>query len=804
MSRLGRFARAIFVSLCCYVGLLPSFAAAQDAICAEVKIEIKQKVSLERQAFDAVLKINNGLPDQAIENLLVTVLFADSAGNTVIASSDPDNTTATFFIRIDKLTAVNAIDGTGLVAAKSTGEVRWLIIPSAGAGGTQPSGKQYTVGATISYKLGAVTQSVNVAPETITVRPQPRLALDYFLQEDIYADDPFTVPVEPSEPATLGVRVRNVGGGVANAMKIDTAQPKIVENRQGLLIAFQLINGYVNDIPTGKTLLLDFGNIQSGKASMGRWDLTTTLVGKFTEFSAEYSHSDSLGGALTSLIESVNTRFLLKDVKVDLPGRDGVRDFLAAEGQLTVYESEGVDTPVINMSSNAALTGNRLTHQSSVVLTYAKVTDPNNGVVPLTSVTRSDGKQLDPANFWLSKKRNADLSWAYSINIFDSNSTGDYLLGFTGSAAATLSGAVYDDQNKNGTRDSGEPGIGTTRVDLMGSETATGASVSAVAYADPTGLFSFAGLNAGNYTLTVEATAARVDGVAKTGTAGGTVVAATSTASTFINNIALAAGVNAVDYLFAKIAPTTQPTAQADLAITVAPVTVVTDDQTTTTLSYTIKNLGPDTARSVAVLMAPSASLSIISVVPTVGAYDTATKRWSVGDLAKDATTTVVVNVRGISAGIGAFDASINAATADPLSANNSARTTFAITSPTSCSFGALGASSFDAVVDVQLIVRYMLGIRGQALVENLNVGSATVTQIEQRLAQMTQAPELVLDIDGDGEIKATTDGLMLARAVAGQVGISVTQSAIAPNGSRRDWDAVRSYLAGKCSARSW
>ena len=30
---------------------------AQESICAEVKIEIKQKLSLERQAFDAVLQI---------------------------------------------------------------------------------------------------------------------------------------------------------------------------------------------------------------------------------------------------------------------------------------------------------------------------------------------------------------------------------------------------------------------------------------------------------------------------------------------------------------------------------------------------------------------------------------------------------------------------------------------------------------------------------------------------------------------------------------------------------------------------
>ena len=32
---------------------------AQDTVCARVKIEIKQKLTLERQAFDAEMKINN-------------------------------------------------------------------------------------------------------------------------------------------------------------------------------------------------------------------------------------------------------------------------------------------------------------------------------------------------------------------------------------------------------------------------------------------------------------------------------------------------------------------------------------------------------------------------------------------------------------------------------------------------------------------------------------------------------------------------------------------------------------------------
>ena len=44
--------------------LWPMAARAQDADCAEVKIVIEQKLSLERQAFDAHMIIRNGLDGQ--------------------------------------------------------------------------------------------------------------------------------------------------------------------------------------------------------------------------------------------------------------------------------------------------------------------------------------------------------------------------------------------------------------------------------------------------------------------------------------------------------------------------------------------------------------------------------------------------------------------------------------------------------------------------------------------------------------------------------------------------------------------
>ena len=77
----------------------------------------------------------------------------------------------------------------------------------------------------------------------------------------VFADDPFTLPIEPPVPFTLGVRVSNTGEGIARSLKIESAQPQIVENLQGLLINFKIIGSTVQGQPATPSLLIDFGDI---------------------------------------------------------------------------------------------------------------------------------------------------------------------------------------------------------------------------------------------------------------------------------------------------------------------------------------------------------------------------------------------------------------------------------------------------------------------------------------------------------------------------------------------------------------
>lgn len=200
-----------------------------------MQIEIQQDLTLERQAFEARMRINNGLTHITLENVQVTVNFTDEHGQPVAATSNPnltpdpsDPSAPRFFIRLEHLDnlshaqiAPNHLDFSGSVDPSTSVAISWLIIPVPGASAGVPQGKLYYVGATLRYTLAGDERVTEVTPDSISVRPMPVLSLDYFMPYEVYGDDAFTPETEPPAPFSLGVRVSNTGHGAARSLRHD-------------------------------------------------------------------------------------------------------------------------------------------------------------------------------------------------------------------------------------------------------------------------------------------------------------------------------------------------------------------------------------------------------------------------------------------------------------------------------------------------------------------------------------------------------------------------------------------------------
>jgi hypothetical protein len=110
---------------------------------------------------------------------------------------------------------------------------------------------------------------------------------------------------------------------------------------------------------------------------------------------------------------------------------------------------------------------------------------------------------------------------------------------------------------------------------------------------------------------------------------------------------------------------------------------------------------------------------------------------------------------------------------------------------------GSDAASRYQPVTDGQIIVRYMQGIRGPALVAGAGVTGAAVTD-PALMATYLDSLGSKLDIDGNGVIDAATDGLLITRYMLGFRGAALLANALGQAPRARSTAAeIEPWLAG-------
>lgn len=399
--------------------------------CAQVKLEIKQKLVLTRQAFRGTLTIENG-SSNAIEDILVDVNATNMETGFMATSREMQ-------ISIEKIEGFEGEkDGAWRLGAGKKGVATILFIPTKYAAPEKLT--TYSFGGTLSFKDGSTTQNRSLYPVSLQVKPTPELDLTYFMQRDVYGDNPLTTDVvEPVIPAEFSVLIHNKGYGDANNVRMITKKPEIVENEKGLLIDFDIISSSLNG--GEKTMALDddiatqFGTIAAGTASYATWDLTASLMGHFTEYDVSVTHVTDYGNPDLSLLDRVTIHELIHSMNATIGGKV-YRAWItndepdAEDAPDHIYFANGTDEELATLSEETRMERIDATHYRVTVPTnvprnwfYTTVANPAGKYAKILSITdETNNRPLDAANFWTTDytmKDGIDPQLDYRLHIAD-------------------------------------------------------------------------------------------------------------------------------------------------------------------------------------------------------------------------------------------------------------------------------------------------------------------------------------------------------------------------------------------------
>lgn len=429
----------------------------QSAVCASVTLKFSQTMVMTRQAFRGTLTVTNGSETTAMKDVRLMLEVKDPEGNTA--------TSREFQINAENLDGfsgeLNLTSGWTL-DAQQTGTATVLFIPTKYAAPTEK--REYSFGGRISYidPFTELEVTRELYPVTLTVKPTPELDLTYFMQRDIYGDDPLTEAVEPSEPAEFSLLINNIGYGDATNVRMVTNQPEIINNEKGLLIDFKILSAQLNGgdktLALGGSIPTDFGTIPAHSQAYAQWWFQSSLLGHFTDYDVQATHVTSYDNPDLSLLNNVTIHELIRSIKVDDGEVTGfvVNDLTdAADTPDMLYFTDGT-TAEVGVAANATVEAQSNTeylltiNPSQPGWNYGHITDPTFGRAKLIGIQRqSDGREINLRNFWQTDRTLIDgKDWLYENNLhFVDNfaSSGEtYVLTFEPRPEVELEVASFD------------------------------------------------------------------------------------------------------------------------------------------------------------------------------------------------------------------------------------------------------------------------------------------------------------------------------------------------------------------------
>ena len=398
----------------------------KSSVCASITLQIKQTMTMTRQAFRGTLTVFNGHETEAMTDMKLKLVVSDHNNNVATAHEFQINCESLK----DGLTGPLTLDGGWSLEPGKEGTATILFIPTKYAAPTEP--EEYSFGGELSYvdPYSGLEVTRELYPVTMTVKPSPELDLTYFMQRDVYGDDPLTLDVvEPMEDAEFALLINNKGYGDATNVKMVTQQPEITENEKGLAIEFQIVSSQVNGGPAalsfGQTIANDLGNIPAHSQIYAQWWLQSTLLGHFTSYNVQATHVTSYGNEDLSLLDQVTIHELIHGFTP--PGESAPkRAFLvndvedAFDQPDQVYFTDATQKDVLSAQSATATKKSGAVYELTVLpkqagWTYTNLLDPTAGRQKLLKVVRkSDNLELPLDNVWQTNRSLLDgQEWTY-------------------------------------------------------------------------------------------------------------------------------------------------------------------------------------------------------------------------------------------------------------------------------------------------------------------------------------------------------------------------------------------------------
>lgn len=375
--------------------------------CATVKFSIDQQMVLTRQAFRGTMIIENS-SNTKLTNVSAVITATNEEGIQATAHEmqlSLENTSG----------FIDNVDGTWTLEPGTVGVATYIFIPSKYAAPT--IAQTYKFGGSLYFNDGDNEQVRSLYPCSLVVNPTPELDLTYFMQRDLYGDNPLTEDVkEPIIPAEFTVLIKNKGKGDAQNVRMITHQPEIVENQKGLLVDFAIVSSSLNG--ENKTMALstdiatNFGTIPAGSCSYATWDLTSTLLGHIKDYNVSYTHLTNYGNPDLSLLDNVTIHELIHSINTkigDKVYRAWVTNDEADSYDLPdhIYFSNGSDEFVHPMPDAAKI---EILSDKQCKITvdavtqewiYTNVENPMNDSLAISKITNANtGEELDAKNFW--------------------------------------------------------------------------------------------------------------------------------------------------------------------------------------------------------------------------------------------------------------------------------------------------------------------------------------------------------------------------------------------------------------------